>query len=210
MAADNKTLGRFMLDGIPPAPRGVPQIEVSFNIDANGIVNVSAKDLATNREQKITLTASSGLEKDQIDDMVNEAEKFAEEDRKRKELAEARNQADSLAYSAEKSLNDLGDKVETDKAEEIKNAIAELREAAQGEDLDRIKAATDKMNSYMHELSSKLYEQQQAEAQQAGAEAEAGAAQGSGEGAADDENVVDADYDVQEEEAQQDEEKKEN
>ncbi len=201
MAADNKTMGRFMLDGIPPAPRGVPQIEVSFNIDANGIVNVSAKDLATNREQKITITASSGLEKDQIDEMVNESEKFAEEDRKRKELVEARNQADSLAYSAEKSLKDLGDKVEAEKAEEIKKAVEELREAAQGEDLDQIKAATDKMNSYMHELSSKLYEQQ--------AGAEAGAAQESGEAASDDENVVDADYDVQEEEAQENEEEKE-
>ncbi len=205
MAADNKTMGRFMLDGIPPAPRGVPQIEVSFNIDANGIVNVSAKDLATNREQKITITASSGLEKDQIDDMVNDAEKFAEEDRKRKELVEARNQADSLAYSAEKSLKDLGDKVEADKAEEIKKAVEELREAAKGEDLDRIKAATDKMNNYMHELSSKLYEQQ-AEAQQAGTEA--GAEKGSGE-AAEDENVVDADYDVQEEETPGEEDKKE-
>ncbi len=205
MAADNKTMGRFMLDGIPPAPRGVPQIEVSFNIDANGIVNVSAKDLATNREQKITITASSGLEKDQIDDMVNDAEKFAEEDRKRKELVEARNQADSLAYSAEKSLKDLGDKVEADKAEDIKKAVEELREAAKGEDLDRIKAATDKMNNYMHELSSKLYEQQ-AEAQQAGTEA--GAEKGSGE-AAEDENVVDADYDVQEEETPGEEDKKE-
>ncbi len=198
MAADNKTLGRFMLDGIPPAPRGVPQIEVSFNIDANGIVNVSAKDLATNKEQKITITASSGLDQEQIDEMVNESEKFAEEDRKRKEAAEARNQADSLAHSAEKSLNDLGDKVEPEKAEEIRNAIAELREASQGEDLDRIKEATDKMNNYMHELSSKLYEQQQAEAQQT---AEAGSdARQAGENPADDENVVDADYDVQEDE----------
>ncbi len=190
MASDNKTLGRFMLDGIPPAPRGVPQIEVSFNIDANGIVNVSAKDMATNREQKITITASSGLEKDQIDDMVNEAEKFAEEDRKSKELAEARNQADTLAYSAEKALKDLGDKVDSGKAEEVKAAVEELRTAAQGEDLDKIKAATEKMNSHMHELSSKLYEQQ-AEAGQS----EAAGAESPGE-AADSEDVVDADYDV--------------
>jgi len=197
MANDNKTLGRFMLDGIPPAPRGVPQIEVTFNIDANGIVNVSAKDLATNREQKITITASSGLEKEQIDEMVQEAEKFAEEDLKRKELAEARNQADTLAHSAEKALNDLGDKVEADKAEEVKKAIEELREAAQGEDLENIKAATDKMNGYMHELSSKLYEQQ-AEAQQAGDGGEEG--QETGETAAEDEDVVDAEYDVQDDE----------
>ncbi len=203
MAADNKTMGRFMLDGIPPAPRGVPQIEVSFNIDANGIVNVSAKDLGTNREQNITITASSGLEKDQIDEMVNEAEKHAEEDKKRRELAEARNQADSLAYSAEKSLKDLGDKVEEDKKEEINKAIQDLREASQSDDLERIKEATEKMNSYMHELSSKLYEQAKA----AEGEAQAGDA---GEAAADSdaENVVDADFDVQEDEAETDSEEK--
>ncbi len=201
MAADNKTLGRFMLDGIPPAPRGVPQIEVSFNLDANGIVNVSAKDLATGREQKITITASSGLEKDQIDEMVNEAEKFAEEDKQRKELAEARNQADTLAYSTEKSLKDLGDKVEPAKAEEIKQAIEELRSAVSGEDIEAIKKATEKLNGYMHELSSKLYEQ--AKEQQAG---EAGAQEGEAEaGSESDDNVVDADFDVQDEE----EEKKE-
>ncbi len=194
MAADNKTLGRFMLDGIPPAPRGVPQVEVSFNIDANGIVNVSAKDLGTNREQSITITASGGLEKDQIDEMVNEAEKFAEEDKKRRELAEARNQADSLAYSAEKSLKDLGDQVEPDKQEEINKAIEELRQASQGEDLEQIKQATEKMNGYMHEMSTKLYEQAKAqEDQAAGAEGEAGPE------STEDENVVDADYDVQEE-----------
>jgi molecular chaperone DnaK len=193
MAVDNKTMGRFMLDGIPPAPRGLPQIEVSFNIDANGIVNVSAKDLATSREQNITITASSGLEKDQIDEMVNDAEKFAEEDRRRRELAEARNQADSLAYSAEKSLKDLGDKVEADKAEEIRKAVEDLREAAKGEDLERIKEATEKMNSFMHELSAKLYEQAKAgEAGAAGSEADSG-------GDSDADNVVDADYDVQDE-----------
>jgi len=194
MAADNKTLGRFMLDGIPPAPRGVPQVEVSFNIDANGIVNVSAKDLGTNREQSITITASGGLEKDQIDEMVNEAEKHAEEDKKRRELAEARNQADSLAYSAEKSLKDLGEQVEPEKQEEINKAIEELRQASQGEDLEQIKQATEKMNGYMHEMSSKLYEQAKAqEDQAAGAEGEAGPE------STEDENVVDADYDVQEE-----------
>jgi len=196
MAADNKTLGRFMLDGIPPAPRGVPQIEVSFDIDANGIVNVSAKDLATGKEQKITITASSGLDKDQIDRMVRDAEQFAEEDKKRHELAEARNQADSLAYSAEKSLKDLGDKVDAAKAEEIKKAIEELRAAAAGDDLDKIKQATEKMNGFMHELSAKLYEQ--AKAQQGGTgDAAAGGSAGGGS-AADEgaENVVDADYDV--------------
>ncbi len=197
MAADNKTMGRFMLDGIPPAPRGVPQIEVSFNIDANGIVNVTAKDLGTNREQNITITASSGLEKEQIDEMVNEAEKYAEEDQKRRELAEASNQADSLAYSAEKSLKDLGDQVEPEKAEEINKAIEELREASKGEDLDRIKEATEKMNTYMHELSTKLYEQAKAREGEASA---AGEAEGDKGESSEDENVVDADYDVQDEE----------
>jgi molecular chaperone DnaK len=202
MATDNKTLGRFMLDGIPPAPRGVPQIEVSFDIDANGIVNVSAKDLGTNREQKITITATSGLEKDQIDAMVNDAEKFADEDRKRRELAETRNQADTLAYSAEKALKDLGDKVESDKAEEVKTAVEELRKAAAGEDIDQIKAATEKMNTYMHDLSSKLYEQ--AKAEQPGGEGTQDAAPD-----ADAENVVDADFDVQDEAEKDEEENKE-
>ncbi len=202
MATDNKTLGRFMLDGIPPAPRGVPQIEVSFDIDANGIVNVSAKDLGTNREQKITITATSGLEKDQIDAMVNDAEKFADEDLKRRELAETRNQADTLAYSAEKALKDLGDKVESEKAEEVKAAAEELRKAAAGEDIDQIKAAIEKMNTYMHDLSSKLYEQ--AKAEQPGDEgAQDAAAQ------ADAENVVDADFDVQDDEQNGEEENKE-
>ncbi len=206
MATDNKTLGRFMLDGIPPAPRGVPQIEVSFNIDANGIVNVSAKDTATNREQKITITASSGLEKDQIDEMVNEAEKFAEEDRKSKELAESRNQADTLAYSAEKALKDLGDKVDAGKAEEVKKAVEELRAAAQGEDLDKIKAATETMNSHMHELSAKLYEQQ---AESGQSEAAGTEAPGEGE-SGDNEDVVDADYDVHEANEEESEKKEEN
>ncbi|HOA35043.1 MAG TPA: molecular chaperone DnaK [Bacillota bacterium] len=196
-ASDNKTLGRFMLDGIPPAPRGVPQIEVSFDIDANGIVNVSAKDLATGKEQHITITASSGLDKGQIERMVREAESYAEEDRKWQELAEARNKADSLAYQAEKSLKDLGDKVEPAKAEEVRKAAEELREAAKGDDLDKINRATEKLNGYLHELSAKLYEQ--ARAQQAGDAGAAGGAAGTaGEGgsAGQDENVVDADYDI--------------
>lgn len=201
MAADNKTMGRFMLDGIPPAPRGVPQIEVSFNIDANGIVNVAAKDLGTNREQNITITASSGLEKDQIDEMVNEADKYAEEDRQRKELAESRNQADTLAYSAEKTLKDLGDSIDTGRVEEVKKAIEELREAAAGEDLERIKAATEKLNSFMHELSAKLYEKSKAEQAGSADSAEAGPEQAD----ADSENVVDADYDVQDDEEEKQE-----
>ncbi|HPZ64623.1 MAG TPA: Hsp70 family protein, partial [Bacillota bacterium] len=172
MAADNKTLGRFILDGIPPAPRGVPQIEVSFDIDANGIVKVSAKDLGTGKEQRITITASSGLDQSQIEEMVRQAEKYAEEDRKRRELADARNQADSLAYNAEKSLKDLGDKVDPAKAEEIRRAVADLRSVAQGEDLEKIKQASEKLTGYLHELSAKLYEQ--AQQQQAGPSGPAG------------------------------------
>lgn len=198
MAADNKTLGRFMLDGIPPAPRGVPQVEVSFDIDANGIVNVSAKDMATGKVQNITITASSGLDKSDIDSMVRDSEQFAEEDRKRRELADARNHADSLAYQAEKSLNDLGDKVETAKAEEVKQAAEELRTAAQGDDLERIKEATEKLNGYMHELSSKLYEQAKAQQEQPGDEAAGGEPGPSGD---DGDNVVDADYDIKDEES---------
>ena len=188
MAADNKTLGRFILDGIPPAPRGVPQIEVSFDIDANGIVKVSAKDLGTGKEQRITITASSGLDQSQIEEMVRQAEKYAEEDRKRRELADARNQADSLAYNAEKSLKDLGDKVDPAKAEEIRRAVADLRSVAQGEDLEKIKQASEKLTGYLHELSAKLYEQ--AQQQQAGPSGPAG------ERVPADDNVVDADYDV--------------
>ncbi len=202
MAKDNKTLGRFMLDGIPPAPRGVPQIEVSFDIDANGIVNVSAKDLGTGKEQKITITASSGLNEEDIEQMVEEAEKFAEEDRKQKELAEARNEADSLIYSTEKTLKDLGESVDESRAEEIRNAIEELRQATQGEDIEEINSKKETLTSYLHELSSQLYEQQQAQAgADAGAEGESGDAGSTGEtaGAGGDENVVDADYDIKDE-----------
>ncbi|EEG78052.1 molecular chaperone DnaK [Dethiobacter alkaliphilus] len=188
MAADNKTLGRFILDGIPPAPRGVPQIEVSFDIDANGIVNVSAKDLGTGKEQKISITASSGLSDDDIDNMVKNAEQFAEEDQKRKELAEARNEADSLAYSTEKMLKDLGDKVETDKKSEIEAAIGKLREVAGQEDAAAIKSEIENLTKYLHELSSQMYQQQE---DQGGEQAADGGDQG---------DTVDAEYEVVDEE----------
>ncbi len=197
MAADNMTLGRFMLDGIPPAPRGVPQIEVSFDIDANGIVNVSAKDLATGKEQHITITASSGLDQSQIEKMVREAEQYAAEDKKRRELVDAKNHADSLAYQAEKALKDLGDKVDSARAEEVRKAASELRSAAQGDDLEKIKQATEKLNGYMHELSAKLYEQAKAgQGQPPGGGASGGA--GAGAAGPEGDNVVDADYDIKE------------
>ncbi|NLX91946.1 MAG: molecular chaperone DnaK [Firmicutes bacterium] len=190
MAADNKTLGRFILDGIPPAPRGVPQIEVSFDIDANGIVNVSAKDLGTGKEQKVTITASSGLSNEEIEEMVRQSKQYAEEDKKRRELADAKNQADSLIYSAEKTMRELGDKITGDKKAKLEKAIQELRDAASGNDLSRIKSATDSLNSSLHEVSSLLYEQVK---QQAGGQ-NAGPGGTSGAGKQDD--VVDADYEV--------------
>ncbi len=194
MAADNKTLGRFMLDGIPPAPRGIPQIEVSFDIDANGIVNVSAKDLGTGKEQKVTITASSGLSNDEIEDMVKQSNQNAEEDRKRKELAEAKNQADSLIYSAEKTIRELGEKITGDKKEKLEKAIQELKDAAGGSDTAKIKAVIDSLNSSLHEISSLIYEQVKNE-QQAGGGENAGPGGGTAGGEKQD-DVVDADYEV--------------
>ncbi len=159
MAADNKTLGRFILDGIPPAPRGVPQIEVTFDIDANGIVNVSAKDKATGREQKITITASSGLTKEEIDRMVKEAQRFAEEDRKRKEEVEVRNNADSAVYQSEKMLRDLGDKVPADVRAEIEPKIAALKTAMGGRDVADIKRKTEDLARSLQKIGEKMYQQ---------------------------------------------------
>jgi molecular chaperone DnaK len=159
MAADNKTLGRFILDGIPPAPRGVPQIEVTFDIDANGIVNVSAKDKATGREQKITITASSGLTKEEIDRMVKEAQRFAEEDRKRKEEVEVRNNADSAVYQSEKMLRDLGDKVPADVRTEIESKIATLKTAMGGRDVADIKRKTEELAQSLQKIGEKMYQQ---------------------------------------------------
>lgn len=189
MAADNVTLGRFQLTGIPPAPRGIPQIEVSFDIDANGIVNVSAKDLGTGKEQKITITGNSGLSDEDIERMMKEAETYAEEDAKKKAAAEARNEADTLIYSAEKTVNDLGDKVPVEEKAKIDSAREELKKALEGDDIDAIKAKTQALSQALHELSAKIY-QAQAEQQQA----EAGAS-ASGDEKKDD-NVVDADYEV--------------
>ncbi|HHT46804.1 MAG TPA: molecular chaperone DnaK [Firmicutes bacterium] len=194
MAAGNKTLGRFILDGIPPAPRGVPQIEVSFDIDANGIVNVTAKDLGTGKEQKVTITATSGLSDEEIEKMIEDAKKHAAEDEKRKELIDARNQADSLIYSTEKTLRELGDKVESGIKEKIDGAIKELKDVMAGEDLGKIKEASEKLSGLLHEISSKLYEQvRQQQQQQPGGE---GFSKGEGPGSGKDENVVDADYEV--------------
>ncbi|MBA2132593.1 molecular chaperone DnaK [Capillibacterium thermochitinicola] len=158
-AKDNVTLGRFRLDGIPPAPRGVPQIEVAFDIDANGIVHVSAKDLGTGKEQKVTITTSSGLTKEQIDRMMKEAEQYAEEDKKRRQQVELKNEADSLVYSVDKTLKDFGDKAPADRVEKIKQAKEELTKALAGEDYDLIREKKEKLEKELHELSATIYHQ---------------------------------------------------
>jgi len=159
MAKDNKTLGRFHLDGIPPAPRGVPQIEVTFDIDANGIVHVSAKDLGTGKEQAITITASSNLSKDDIERAIREAEQFAADDKKRKEEVEIRNQGDQMVYQTEKILSDMGDKMEPADKSEIESALSALKNALSGTDANAIKSATESLTKVFHKVSEKIYRQ---------------------------------------------------
>jgi molecular chaperone DnaK len=190
MAADNKSLGRFTLTGIPPAPRGVPQIEVKFDIDVNGIVNVSAKDLGTSKAQSITISGGGGLSDQDIENMVKEAEIQAETDKKRKEEVELRNQADSVVYQVEKTLKELGDKVDSAKAESINKAVEELKEALKGNDTELIKSKIDAVNQPLYELTTLLYQQN---AQQQGNPGEAAQ-----EADKKDDNVVDADYEVKE------------
>lgn len=182
MAADNTTLGRFQLTGIPPAKRGVPQIEVTFDIDANGIVNVSAKDLGSGKEQKITITSSTKLSDDEIEKKVKEAEQFAEEDKKKKEGIEIRNNADNLVYQTEKTLKDLEDKISEDEKSNVEGKLEELKKVLEGEDNEAIKTKTEELTEAFHTISQKMYEQN---AEQ--------------EGTADsqeDDDVVDADYEV--------------
>ncbi|NLM37470.1 MAG: Hsp70 family protein, partial [Firmicutes bacterium] len=189
-AKDNVTLGRFRLDGIPPAPRGVPQIEVAFDIDANGIVHVSAKDLGTGKEQKVTITTSSGLKKEQIDRMMKEAEQYAEEDKKRRQQVEMKNEADSLVYSVDKTLKDLGDKAPADRVEKIKQAKEELTKALAGEDYDLIREKKEKLEKELHELSATIYHQE------AGTGAGSGQGQPGSTGTAEEGPTVDADYEI--------------
>ena len=160
MAADNKSLGKFILDGIPPAPRGVPQIEVTFDIDANGILKVTAQDKATGRSQHITITASSGLSEAEVEKMRKDAEAHAEEDRKRKELIEARNHADNTVYAAEKALRDFGEKVPAEIKSEIEEKTAEVKKAAEGEDVTAIKSATEALSAVIQKIGAAVYEQQ--------------------------------------------------
>ena len=193
MAAGNKTLGRFELVGIPPAPRGVPQIEVTFDIDANGIVNVSAKDMATGKEQSIQITASSGLSKEEIDRLIKDAELHTEEDKKKKELVEARNSADALIYSTEKSIKDLGDKVDAATKGKIEAAIEPLKKAMEGDDVAEIKRLSEELTQASHKLAEAMYQKaSQADQQQAGADAAGGPEQPGP--SASEEDVVDADF----------------
>ena len=159
MAADNKTLGNFQLTNIPPAPRGIPQIEVTFDIDANGIVNVKAKDLGTNKEQSITITASTNLSDDEIDRMMKEAEANKEADEKRKESAEVKNDAEQMIFATEKSLKDLGDKVSSEDKEKAENKIKELREALNGDDIEAIKTKKDALSETAMAFATKVYEE---------------------------------------------------
>ena len=160
MARDNRTLGRFQLVGLPPAPRGVPQIEVAFDIDANGIVNVSAKDVATGKEQKITISGSSGLSKDEVDRMVTDAASHAAEDKVRRDVIDARNQADSLAYSVEKTINENRDRLPATEVSRVESAITTLREATKGDNLDAIRRASDDLQKVSHAIAEQLYKQQ--------------------------------------------------
>jgi len=192
MAANNKTLGRFELVGIPSAPRGIPQIEVTFDIDANGIVHVSAKDLATQREQSIQITASSGLSEAEIKNFVKEAEIHAEEDKKKRELIEARNQADSLIYSTEKTLREMGDKVDSATRQSIESHVEKLRKTMESEDVNAIKGDMDQLMQASHKLAEEMYKRS-AEQQAAGAQAGPGEQQAGAQHKPDD-DVVDADF----------------
>jgi len=180
LASDNKSLARFILDGIAPAPRGIPQIEVTFDIDANGIVNVKARDKATGREQHVTITASSGLSKDEVQRLVKDAEAHAEEDRRNREKIEARNQGDTMAYSIEKTLKDLGDKVPADTKKDVEEKLAALRDALKTDDVERIKSATEALRAASTKIGEVMYQQEQAK-QQSEPQGQPGAEQPEGE-----------------------------
>ncbi|MCD4767869.1 MAG: molecular chaperone DnaK [Methanosarcinales archaeon] len=197
MAHDNTTLGQFTLVGIPPAPRGIPQIEVTFDIDANGIIHVTAKDLGTNKEQKITITAPHKLSEDEIKSKVNDADEYEEADKRAKELIELKNQADTLVYTTEKALTDLGDKVTEEQRNTIAEKVEKTREAIGTDDKDQIQSAIDDLTKEMQAVSTMIYEQSAQEQQAAG---DAGAEAEAGTDEATDENVVDAEYEVVDEE----------
>jgi molecular chaperone DnaK len=180
MAADNKSLARFILDGIPPAPRGVPQIEVSFDIDANGIVNVKARDKASGREQHVTITATSGLAKDEVERLVKEAQAHADEDKQRRERIELRNEADGFAYSIEKTLRDNAEKVPADVKTDVEAKLATLREALKTEDTERIRTALNELRTASNKIGEAMYASQQAQGAAPGEPAGATAGEAAG------------------------------
>ena len=197
MAADNITLGRFQLTGIAPAPRGIPQIEVTFDIDANGIVNVSAKDLGTGKEQQITITSSTKLSEDEIHAKIKEAEQYAEEDKKRKEEVEVKNQAEGILFETEKQMNELGDKVTADEKSKVDAAREDLKKAVEANDVEDIKAKSEALTQAFYPISSRIYQEAQAQTGAAGDGADAGAqAQSGAQSAGPGGNTVDADYEV--------------
>ena len=198
MAADNRTLGVFNLEGLPPAPRGVPQVEVTFDIDANGIVHVSAKDLGTGKEQKIRIESSSGLNKDEVDKLVKEAQAHAEEDKKKHELITGRNQLDSLVYATEKSLKEHGDKISAEEKTKVEDALKEAKESLKSESVETLKQATEKLTTASHTIASKVYEEA-AKKQNAGGQAGPGPEGGSKAG----EGAQEADYEVVDEEGKE-------
>ncbi|MBA2261882.1 MAG: Hsp70 family protein, partial [Solirubrobacterales bacterium] len=192
MATYNKSLGKFQLTGIPPAPRGVPQVEVGFDIDANGIVNVTAKDLGTGKEQKIEIRSGSGLADDEIKRMVSDAEQHADEDRRMRELADARNTAENAAYQSERQLKDLGEEVDAESKEEIERLAKELRESLTSEDADEIRSKTEALQSAFHRVSEAMYQRASERQQEQAAPDGAADADGQAGGASDEDDVVDA------------------
>jgi molecular chaperone DnaK len=194
MANDNKLLGQFDLVGIPMAPRGVPQVEVTFDIDANGIVHVSAKDMATQKEQSIKITASSGLSKEEVERLVKEAQSHTEEDKKKRELVEIKNQADSLIYSTEKNLSEHGDKIGESEKSNITEAVETLRKAVEGTDLEAIKTAMQNLTTASHKLAEEMYKKASADSSSTGPGAEAGTGTTAGESSGGEEKVVDAEF----------------
>lgn len=201
MAGDNKTIGRFHLDGIPPAPRGMPQVEVTFDIDANGILHVGAKDLGTGKEQKITITASSGLDEKEIEQMVKDAEAHASEDQQKRETVETRNRADATVYETEKFLKENADKISADKKSGVEKAVEDLKEAVKNENLDGMKSGMEKINEQMQAVSADLYAQAKAEqgSAQPGSQdtgAQGGASQAEPEASGQEGDVIDADFEM--------------
>jgi molecular chaperone DnaK len=195
MAADNKSLGKFILDGIPPAPRGVPQIEVAFDIDANGILNVSARDKATGKEQRITITASSGLSDDEVERMVDEAEQYASEDSRRKESVEVKNQAESTVFNAEKFLREYGDKLPDEPKQQAQEKIDALKQVKDGEDISAIRDATDDLNQHLQTLGAQMYQDGAGQAAPGGAaNGDANASGNASKNKGDDEDVIDAEF----------------